>query len=290
MRRFTRRGISSMFPSLLAAIAASAPAWAEDEPGHRVETGALEDGDLRLSSGEFHDDYLVDGKAGALVILDLHSPDFNAFIQISPRNTDGPNAGREWHNEDFSKSTTDAGLAVTLPEDGEYDIFVTTSTAGESGRYDLGITLLPAPSQVELGQLADDDRQLDSGEFCDYFEFEARQGELWVAEVISEDFNTYLFGRSVDDKTFQIDNDDSFGNERNSQVLMRIPRDGKYFVGVTSALAGETGEYRIMLSSTAAVGVPPRVDVPEGIVRGARSLGGETRAGSAGIPEAPDVE
>lgn len=294
MRRFTRRtnfGLTSAL-TLAMLIAFNAPiASAQDEPGQRVETGSLEAGDLRLSSGEYHDDYVVDGKAGALVILDLHSPDFNAFIQISPRNTGGPNGMREWHNEDASKQSTDAGLAVTLPEDGLYDIYVTTSTAGETGRYELGITLLAAPGQVEEGKLSSDDRKLDSGEYCDYYEFNARQGELWAIDVVSEEFDTYLFGRSVDDRSFQIDNDDTFGEKGRSQVLMKIPRDGKYFVGVTSAQAGETGAYRVMLSSTTAVGVAAQPSGQRGIVEGARSVGQATHSGSAGIPQpAPVLE
>lgn len=294
MRRFTRRTKFSLTSALTSAIfvAIAAPiAFAQDEPGQRVETGSLEAGDLRLSSGEYHDDFVVDGKAGALVILDLHSPDFNAFIQISPRNTGGPNGMREWHNEDASKHSTDAGLAVTLPEDGQYDIYVTTSTAGETGRYELGITMLFAPGQTEEGKLSSDDRKLDSGEYCDYYEFDARQGDLWVIDVLSEDFDTYLFGRSADDRSFQIDNDDTFGEKGHSQVLMKIPRDGKYFVGVTSAQAGETGAYRVMLSSTTAVGVAAQPSGPRGVVEGARSLGRSTQSGSAGMPQtAPALE
>ena len=34
----------------------------------------------------------------------------------------------------------------------------------------------------------------------DYYDFEAKQGELWIIDVTSEDFNTYIFGRSVDDR------------------------------------------------------------------------------------------
>lgn len=253
---------------------------AQDDAVRRTESGNLEAGDLRLSSGEFHDDFEVDGTAGSIVILDLHSPDFDAFLQISPRNTTGPNGNREWHNNDCFKASTDAGMAVTLPEDGVYDVYVTSAAAAETGQYELGITLLSAGNQSEDGKLSTDDRQLDTGEFCDYYDFEAKQGELWVIDVTSEDFNTYLFGRSVDNREFRIDNDDTFGEEKHSQVLMKIPQDGKYFVGVTSATPGESGAYRVTLSSTTAVGPAAEASAPaqRGIAEGARGLGRQTRS------------
>ena len=54
---------------------------AQDDAELRTESGNLEAGDLRLKSGEYHDDFEVEAKAGALVILDLHSADFDAFLQ-----------------------------------------------------------------------------------------------------------------------------------------------------------------------------------------------------------------
>jgi hypothetical protein len=267
-------------------VAWSPAALAQEDPGRRTESGSLESGDLRLSSGEYHDDFMVEGKAGSLVILDLHSLDFDAFVQMSPRNTTGPNGNKEWHNNDAYKFGTDAGMAVTLPENGQYDVYVTSATAAETGSYTLGITVLDAPGQSEAGKLSDDDRKLDTGEYCDYYDFEAKQGELWVIEVTSYDFNTYLFGRSTDDREYRIVNDDTFGEEKHSQVLMNIPRDGKYFVGVTSAQTGETGEYRVTLSSTRAVGPPVRPPVHRGITEGAKGLGVQSPSNGAQSPKA----
>lgn len=284
MRAFALRSTVILFPALTVAILAigwSPAAQALQEGEHRTESGSLEAGDLRLSSGEYHDDFLVEGKAGSIVILDLHSPDFDAFVQMSPRNTAGPNGNLEWHNNDAYKFSTDAGMAVTLPEDGQYDIYVTSATAGETGGYELGITILSSPVRSEAGQLASDDRKLDSGEYCDYYEFDARQGELWAIDVSSADFNTYLFGRSVDDQEFRIDNDATFGDDHHSQVLMNIPRDGRYFVGVTSAQPGETGKYRVDLSSTTAVGPSAAPPAQRGIVEGAKGLGARTTSAGA---------
>jgi len=251
---------------------------AQEEAERRTESGSLEAGDLRLKSGEYHDDFEVEAQAGALVILDLHSADFDAFLQMSPRNTTGSNGNREWHNNDGYKSSTDAAMAVRLPDGGLYDIYVTSAAASETGAYELGITVLEDGGNSEEGKLSADDRQLDTGEFCDYYDFEAKQGELWIIDVTSDEFNTYLFGRSIDDREYRIDNDDAFGEEKHSQVAMRIPRDGKYFVGVTSAATGETGTYRITLSSTAAVGPPISAPPQRGIVEGARGLGRLTRS------------
>jgi len=285
MRPYCRRLTVISYAALTSALLGSAgtPAThAQDEPTRRTESGSLEAGDLRLSSGEFHDDFMVDGKAGSIVLLDLHSSDFDAFVQMSPRNTAGPNGTKEWHNNDAYKLGTDAGMAVTLPEDGQYDIYVTSAAAEETGAYELGITVLAAPSRSETGKLSTDDRKLDTGEFCDYYDFEAKQGELWVIEVSSEDFNTYLFGRSVDDRDFRIDNDDTFGDAKRSQVLMKIPRDGSYFVGVTSAQVGESGAYGISLSRTVAVAPATTPPAQRGITEGAKAMGALTRSGVEG--------
>jgi hypothetical protein len=273
--------LSLALSSVMLTLAWSPAARAQDDPERRTESGSLESGDLRLSSGEYHDDFMVEGKAGSLVILDLHSSDFDAFVQMSPRNTTGPNGNKEWHNNDAYKFGTDSGMAVTLPEDGQFDVYVTSATAAETGSYTLGITVLAAPAKSESGKLSDDDRKLDTGEYCDYYDFEAKAGELWVIEVTSADFNTYLFGRSTDDREFRIDNDDTFGDEKHSQVLMNIPRDGKYFVGVTSAQTGETGAYRVTLSSTTAVGPSARPPVQRGITEGAKGLGVQSPSGDA---------
>jgi hypothetical protein len=263
-----------------ATLATLCPPWchAQEQAERRTESGSLEAGDLQLKSGEYHDDFEVEAKAGALVLLDLHSADFDAFLQMSPRDTSGPDGNREWHNNDGYKASTDAAMVVRLPDDGIYDIYVTSAAASETGAYELGITVLEDGGNSEEGQLSDDDRKLDTGEFCDYYDFEAKQGELWIIDVTSEEFNTYIFGRSVDDREYRIDNDDAFGDEKHSQVAMRIPRDGKYFVGVTSATTGETGTYRITLSSTTAVG--PAISTPSqrGIVEGAKGLGRLTRS------------
>jgi hypothetical protein len=253
-------------------VAGPSPA---DDLGRRTETGRLEAGDVRLSSGEYFDEFPLEGKAGWVVILEVHSSEFDAFAQMSPR----PQTGTVWHNNDMRVGTTDACLAVTLPEDGSYDVFVTSATAAETGRYELAITVLAEPVRSESGSLSTDDRKLTTGEYCDYFDFTAKAGELWVIDVSGADFNTYLFGRSNDDTEFRVDNDDAFSDMHRSQVVMSIPRDGKYFVGVTSAQPGETGPYQVTMSSTealtAAVAAPQAAAAVEAgqISQGAMSLG-----------------
>ena len=249
------------------------PALSADDSSRRTETGSLESGDVRLSSGEYIDEFPLAGKAGQFVILELHSSEFNAFLQMSPREGSNAPAGLEWHNNDMRATTTDACLAVTLPVDADYIVYVTSAAGGEKGGYELAVTVLPEPVRAEAGQLAADDRTLSGGEYCDYFDFEARAGELWVIDVTGADFDTYVFGRSVDDKEFRVDNNDAFGDTHHSQVLLTIPRDGKYFAGVTSSEPGETGGYQVTLSSTSALTLVDERPRPGDVQRGASALG-----------------
>ena len=92
------------------------------------------------------------------MILELHSTEYDAFVQMSPSDQTGPNSELVWHNNDTELATRDARLAVTLPADGEYDVFVTSATADETGRYELSITVLPEPDRAEAGRLTEDDR------------------------------------------------------------------------------------------------------------------------------------
>ena len=252
----------------------------------RIETGRLEAGDVRLSSGEYFDEFPLEGEAGTVVILQLHSTEYDSFIQMSPKDRNGPAGDKVWHNNDMRSGNTDACIGVVLPADGEYTVFVTSATANETGRYELSITVVPQPTRTESGSLTFDDRKLTTGEYCDYYDFDAKAGELWVIDLSSSDYNTYLFGRSNDDTEFRVDNDDAFSDMHRSQVVMSIPRDGRYFVGVTSAQPAETGAYTVTMTTTEAeypatssaplVTDSPAADpaAPLGIIgRGASELG-----------------
>lgn len=270
--RFPMRRRMCLSVLLTVAFAGFDTANADPNAKRRIETGSLESGDIKLPSGEYYDEYDITGSQGEVVILELHSADYDAFVQMSPSDQTGPNSELVWHNNDAETTSRDARLAVSLPADGEYDIFVTSSTADETGRYELSITVLPQPDRTEAGRLTEDDRMLDSGEYCDYYDFEARRGELWVVDVIAPEMDTYVFARCVDDPEFKVDNDDMLGEPRHSQVVFAIPRDGKYFVGVTSSRPGDTGDYVVAISSTTAI-APPEIEEPGLIRQGARGIG-----------------
>ena len=262
------------FAGLLLIVAAADDSAARaDDVARRVQTGSLESGDVRLSSGEYIDEFPLEGKAGQFVIIELHSAEFNAFLQMAPGDGSGPLENLEWHNNDMRAANTDACLAVTLPADGEYNVYVTSAGARETGRYELALTVLPGPGRTEQGALTEDDRKLMTGEFCDYYDFEAKAGEIWVIDVTSSDFDTYLFGRSSDNQDYRVDNNDAFGEERHSQVILTIAADGRYFVGVTSSQPGEKGAYEIRLSSTTALTTTDQRPAPGHVERGARNFG-----------------
>ena len=86
-----RRSSCVSWLTVVVGMAIASGVRAEDD-ARRIETGSLEAGDVRLSSGEYIDEFSLAGKAGEFVIIELHSADFNAFLQMSPSEQPGAEA------------------------------------------------------------------------------------------------------------------------------------------------------------------------------------------------------
>lgn len=96
-------------------------------------SGALEQGDGALDSGEFRDVYSFTGSAGQRIRLNLSSDAFDSYLMLS-----GP-GGFSTFNDDQEEGRPNAGLTATLPADGQYLITATSFEVGESGRYTLSL-------------------------------------------------------------------------------------------------------------------------------------------------------
>lgn len=97
--------------------------------------GTLADGDSRLPSGGYYDEYVFEGEEGASVTITLDSTEFDAYLIVrSP-------AGFETENDDLNDDTTNAGLRLTLDEPGTWKILVTSYDAAETGAYTLTVRL-----------------------------------------------------------------------------------------------------------------------------------------------------
>ncbi|MFC7379750.1 caspase family protein [Brevundimonas sp. GCM10030266] len=91
-------------------------------------SGSLSSGDETLQSGEYFDRYTFSGRRGERVEVELTSSAFDAYTIVrSP-------SGEQFDNDD-GEDGTDSRQQLILPEDGEYEVQVTSYQPGETGSY-----------------------------------------------------------------------------------------------------------------------------------------------------------
>ena len=97
----------------------------------------------------------------------------------------------------------------------------------------------------EDGELERDDETLEDGEFVDRYSWEAKEGDVVVITLESDDFDTYLAVTSDLSDDYHWFNDDYQSLTSRSQIELTVPESGEYTVSVTSYDARETGAYRL---------------------------------------------
>lgn len=91
-------------------------------------SGALAGGDETLESGEYVDTYRFSGRRGQRVAVDLTSSAFDAYTMVVTP------SGEQFDNDD-GEDGTNSRQELVLPEDGEYEVRLTSYRAGETGTY-----------------------------------------------------------------------------------------------------------------------------------------------------------
>lgn len=203
------------------------------------EQGALEAGDRRLQGNEFYDAYTFRGVAGQRIMIELESSDFDTYLIL------GFPGGESIENDDAG-DVMRSYIRAALPEDGTYEVTVTSYNAAETGRYSLRVTSDDTGRGiVERGSLTPQDGALANGEFYDTFRIQGQAGQRLEVRLGSDDFDTYLMLEHPDGSV--LENDDVFENSSNSALRTVIPAGGEYLVHVTSYEAAETGDYRLVI-------------------------------------------
>ncbi|MEM7414355.1 MAG: caspase family protein [Gemmatimonadota bacterium] len=230
--------------ALSSPIDAGAPTLAA---GGQNRSGDLRNGDQTLNSGEFFDEYFFTVQPGERLVADLTSSDFDTYLIVqSP-------SGDPSENDDYEGSTNRSRVEVDANESGEWRVMVTTFEAGETGAYDLSVSVGaagPAPAgqtRNESGSLIDGDETLNSGEFADIYRIQGQVGQTLIADLSSGDFDPYLMVIGPDGE--QTDNDDYEGDITRSLVSQPLTEAGEYRVVVTSYQPGESGAYDLMIST-----------------------------------------
>jgi hypothetical protein len=218
----------------------------------REESGSLRFTDDTVDeTGEYYDDYTLTLNQGDVYVVDLYSDDFDPYLIVRE---DTATSDFQLENDDFgSGDTTRAHVIFQAPRAGTYRIIATTFEEGESGRYQLtmrNVTPGPGssgPTREESGSLEAGDEQLEAGEYVDVHTLSAEEGDLYLIDLHSNEFDTYLFVTGPDGSDLEIHNDDLGQLTSRSQITLMAPRRGEYEIHATTFEAGESGSYRLTI-------------------------------------------
>lgn len=117
---------------------ARSPAVAQsDEPPLFQVEGVLEPGDEVLpDDGSLFDAHPFEGQAGQTVTIVMHSAEFDTYLLLL-----GPDDTLLMQNDD-SGGSTDAAIALTLPQDGTYTIIANGYDPASQGAYTLTVSAI----------------------------------------------------------------------------------------------------------------------------------------------------
>jgi len=96
--------------------------------------------------------------------------------------------------------------------------------------------------------VTDGPSRLMIGSYADNYSFTGSAGDLVLIDLTSNEFDTYLYLYDPDGNLVA-ENDDYDGTSR-SLISYKLPSGGTYTIEVTSYSESETGNYRIVLSTT----------------------------------------
>ncbi len=220
------------------------------------EQGSLQRGDRRLTNNEYYDTFTFDGTAGQRILIELGSVEFDTYVMLTF-------PGGEIIQNDDAGDTEHSFIRAALPEDGTYEVTVTSYEADETGGYNVNVTSDDTGSaSVQSGSLAEGDETLENGEFFDTFSIQGQAGQRVEIRLGSDDFDTFLMLENPDGSV--LENDDVYEESSNSALRAVLPAGGEYLVHVTSYDADETGDYRLVIDQIAVRGTTEKGRLQEG--------------------------
>jgi hypothetical protein len=237
-------------------------------------TAVLDASDQRNpSDGSPLDVWLVELEAGEPLVVDLVSNDFDAWLHVL-----GPGVIDPWSDDD-SGGGCNARIEFVAPRAGFYEIFANTFEPESSGEYTLLLGAEPGPiaegdcggdrsyfeeaisgpsrelplgSQVS-GELTAEDVTLGDGSHAEVWTLDVRAGQTVIVELLSADFDAFLYVLSSEDDIAMQDDDGLTGTD--SRITFTAQSDGRYQVIVSSYGTEVTGSYD--LRAIRMVGAPP---------------------------------
>ncbi len=209
--------------------------------------GRLSGAEATIRDGQPVQAWALRALAGETATIRLESDDFDAYLFVY-----GPGM-IETMSDDDSGGGLNSELTVWFPETATYTVGASALSAGSTGSYSLTVSepvdmndlstggrLLRMGSNAR-GMLTSADPLID-GQPVQAWAFEARAGDFATIELMSDDFDSYLYvvGPGLPEAL----SDDDGGEGLNSRLGISFPADGVYHV-VASSLGGATGSFTL---------------------------------------------
>lgn len=240
-----------------------------------VASSELDRGDAQdPSDGSYMEAWSLRLEAGQEVAVDMVSQEFDTYLFLLGPGIDG------FDRNDDGAGACNARLSFTAPETGTYRVVASSFGSGTTGRYELHVTSEPGPEHdgpcpgdtgmnMELGlgsrgadaadlaalpvvgalspgyghqgTLTSDDPVLDDS-YAHAWELRGTAGEALTVELISDDFDSYLYltGPGLD-----VLSDDDGAGSLDSRIEVTFPETGTYRVVATTFDDFGTGAYRL---------------------------------------------
>lgn len=131
--------------------------------------------------------------------------------------------------------------------------------------------------EIEAGSDADAQAQAQAR----FYRFEARGGDRFQADLVSDDFDAYLELRAEGSDQVLDWNDDGHPEGLNSRLRFVTPHDGAYVLGARSLGGTEAGRFTLTLTERAAPAADPAATplTPDAVVEGELADGDAEDAG-----------
>jgi serine protease Do len=108
----------------------------------RPMNGKLEKGDNALNDGSYVDLYYFSAKAGQQVTVEMKSTDLNSNLMLYGLKDDGSAiTDKVAENDDAGSGNFNSRITISIPKDGNYALFANSKARGETGNYQLSVTL-----------------------------------------------------------------------------------------------------------------------------------------------------
>lgn len=203
-----------------------------------------------LRAGRYKKDYRIEQLAnGQSYTLSLYSDEFNAYLQLLNAETLDPIA-----SDNDSGPSTNAQITFVPQAGSNYLARVTTSAAGEEGRFSLGVARqIITPGQTITGSLTSSDEtdpiyQSNTYYKDDYFLIAPANGRTIRVNMTSSDFDAFIEIIDTRDGLLIDSNDDISESDFNAEIDLVLYAGMEILIRVTSALEAETGNYVLKVS------------------------------------------